>query len=208
MQKLQVPNKIINIKSISDTEGISIINTEGYFRENFNFKDIYDRNKFKNFIKNCEKMIRASNEYSRYIGNLKNDKKLHNCAILGNIDDDSANVEFHHYPFTLYDIIFLAIRKNLKEDKKFNSFSICREVLRDHAENLVGLVPLCEVVHELVHDGKIFVNLKLVFGKINDFIEKYYDVLSDDMIENYNKLEEMTENNAEYSDEDILKLNK
>ena len=205
MQTIKKPNNIINIKSVQEGDNYKLVNVEGYFEERFNFEDFYDGQKLTKFIKSCEKQIRKSNEYSKYIGDLRNNKGLNHCAYLGNISGDDAEVEFHHYPFTLYDIVFLTVNKYILEGKKFNTFTICRAVLNEHSRNRVALVPLCVTAHQLVHAGRIFINLNMVYGKINEFVNEFYRVLTDEMIEKYNKLVDMTEAGITYSDEDILK---
>ena len=48
-----------------------------------------------------------------------------------------------------------------------------------HYKNQVGLVPLSITVHQLVHDGKIFIPLQNVYGNYLDFIEEYGAYISD-----------------------------
>lgn len=206
IKKIKNPvENIINIESKKKENNIELSNRGGYFVEKYYFKDIYDDKKMKKFIVNCEKLIRTSVEYTKYIGFLKEDIGMTNCAILGNINDGLASIEFHHYPFTLYDIVNLCISKYIMEDKNFNTFIIARDVLEEHYTNNIGLVPLSETVHKLVHSGKIFVNLNQVYGNLNGFVEKYYSVMSDELIENYNKLIDFSSKNINYSAEDILK---
>ena len=67
------------------------------------------------------------------------------------------------------------------------------EVLKLHQKNQVGLVKLCKTAHELCHDGKIFIKLESIFGKVNEFIEDYKEYIPEDIIENYNKLIDMND---------------
>lgn len=198
-------NKIINIESKTNTENIELNNTEGFFNERYYFTDYFDDAKLKKLIKSCEKAIRGSEEYSKYIGFLNGTLGLTNCAILGNVSKADVTIEMHHYPFTLYDIVYLNIMKRILKKEKINSFLVAREVLQDHYDNFIGLVPLSKTVHDLVHAGEIFVNLSAVYGDINTFVEKYNFAMSDDLIEKYNKIVEMSEKNTVYSETDILK---
>ena len=47
-----------------------------------------------------------------------------------------------------------------------------------HFKNKVGIVPLSVTMHDLVHSGSIFLNLKQVFGRVIDFLEEYRDFIS------------------------------
>lgn len=199
-------NNIINLESKANTENIEITNLDGFFTERYYFTDYFDDAKLKKLIKGIEKAVRQSTEYSNYIGFLNGDLGLTNCAVLGNIaKEKGVTIEMHHYPFTLYDIVYLNVMKRILTQEKINTFLVAREVLQDHYDNLIGLVPLCDTVHDLVHAGEIFVNLKSVYGNINGFIEKYEVAMSDDLIEKYNKIIEMSEKNTVYSETDILK---
>jgi hypothetical protein len=74
-----------------------------------------------------------------------------------------------------------------------------------HYQNKIGLVPLSKTVHDLTHDGEIFINFKSVFGKFNEFIDEYIDYIPENLINKYNKLLDMSNSNVEYSTKDILK---
>jgi hypothetical protein len=198
-------NNIVNIQSVKNNDNILLKNLDGYFQENFYFQDIYDNSKLKKFIKNIERQIRSSNEYSAYIGFLTNEIGLNRCAILGNVEKDFATVEMHHYPFTLYDIVYLSISRHILLDKKFNSFIIIKDVLKDHYDNIIGITPLAKTVHELAHAGEIFINLSQVYGDLNAFNEKYSLAMTDEMVNKFNKLVEYSEKNLSYSQTDILK---
>ena len=192
--RVKTQGNIGNIKANIDKEEPKLINTEDELSNlDFKFNSYYEPNKLKTFIKKCERMIRVSDAYSRYIGNLRNEKDLDRCAILGNITDDDADIEFHHYPFSLYDICRVVIMNKIINEKDFTSYDICIEVLNLHSLNLIGLVPLCVTEHQLVHDGVRFVPLNSVYGKVNEFINKYLEAIDDELIEKYNELVLMTE---------------
>ena len=182
-------NNIGNIESSLNTQNPTLEDTEDdLVKSTFYFTDIYDMQKITRFIKKCEAMIRGSEAYSSYIGNLRNDKQLHFCALKGNITDEDASIEFHHYPFTLYDIVYTVIMKHIMDNKPFTSFSIVNEVLKLHSLNMVGLVPLSVTEHQLVHDGVRSLSIKSVFGDVNKFVARYNQYMDDNIIEKYNTL--------------------
>lgn len=199
-------NKIVNIESRTNTENIELKNIDGYYTERYYFTDYYDDAKLKKLIKGIEKAVRGSNEYAKYIGFLHGTLGLTNCAVLGHIaGSKEVTVEMHHYPFTLYDIVYFNVMKRILNKEKINTFLVAREVLQDHYDNLIGLVPLSLTVHQLVHAGEIFVNINSIYGDVNGFVEKYNIAMNDDIIERYNKIVEMSEKNTAYSETNILK---
>lgn len=162
--------------------------------ESFYFTEFSDTKAIKSFIKKIESQIRKSNEYRDYIFHLDKEIGINQCAVFGNISDsDEVTLEFHHYPFTLYDIVEICVNNRIMNNEKFCSMDVIYEVLKLHEKNEVGLVKLCKTAHELVHDSKIFIKLESVFGKVNEFIEDYKNAIPDDLIEKYNKLIDMNE---------------
>ena len=185
-------DKIGNIESsLNKKDPKLVVDNDDYNSVSLYFDGFYDPKRLNKFIRDCERKIRSSEQYSRYIGNLRNDKGLHYCAVRGKITDEDASIEFHHYPFTLYDIVYLVIVKNVMEDIKFTSFNIIVEVLDLHSKNMIGLVPLSITEHQLVHDGVRAIPITSVFGKLNEFVEKFSPYMDDDMIEKYNQLIEI-----------------
>lgn len=185
-------NKIANIESsLNSKDPALIINNDEYFKTRYYFSDYYDSKKFTSFIKKCEQQLRKSDAYSKYLYNLKNEKGLHYCAVRGNITDADATIEFHHYPFTLYDIFYVVMIKHISLEENFSSFSLVSEVLDLHSNNLVGLVPLSITEHHLVHDGVRFIPMSSVYGNVGKFVNEYSYYMTDDMIEKYNKLIKM-----------------
>jgi len=196
---------ICEIKSTETKDNIILKGVESYYEISYYVKNFFDSTSFNKFVKAVEKLVRKSDEYSAYLGDLRSTVKLKNCAYLGNIDPDMVSIEFHHYPFTLYDIICLITEKMLKEKAKVSTFKVAAVCMDLHFNNLIGLIPLTVTVHELVHNGEIFINLKYVYGYYDKFIEMYKDYMYPEMIDTYNKLVELTDLDFIYSDKDILK---
>lgn len=157
-----------------------------------NFLDATEMNKI---IKAAEKLIRTSFEYSKYLGYLKNDIGMLNCAMMSNVtsDDKAVTVEMHHYPFTLYDLCEAVTNRQLKQGEQVTTFSIADEVLELHYKHLVGLVPLSKTAHELAHSGEIFINIRLCFGKIVEFATQYHEYIPDDKLRDLAKILDLSE---------------
>ena len=146
----------------------------------------------KRFIKNVERLVRTSPSYKLYIAYLS-DQGLVNDVVYSKITSEKATLEFHHYPFTLYDIVEIIVNYHLKHKEKFTSLSIAEEVIQCHFDNLIGLARLSKTSHQLTHAGKLFVPLDSVFGNVNEFVSKYYDGFFPDQIDTYNNLIKMDE---------------
>jgi hypothetical protein len=66
---------------------------------------------------------------------------------------------------------------------RISPFILANEVMKIHYENKVGLVPLSKTVHELAHNGEIFINLNQIFGDVKSFIMKYENGITDELVE-------------------------
>lgn len=147
---------------------------------------------FVGFIKAVERLVRTSKHYSRYISYIRNDIGLNFCQVLSNIkiEDEKAltKLEMHHGPIlTLFDYASIITDWMLANDKKITTFRVADILLNEHYNNNIQVVMLSETVHQLVHSGKVFLNINHAFGDLNTFIKKYRDGVSDEYIERINK---------------------
>jgi len=198
-------DKIIDISSVTDKDGnLSIVSPKSYYKLPFYVTAFYEEGEFTKFVKNIEKDVRKSDEYSTYLWNLRN-LGLESCSFLGNVNDENATIEFHHYPFTLYDIVATVVEKRLYNKEHTSTFLVAAEVLKLHFDNKVGLIPLSTTVHELVHAGEIFINLNQVYGNFQQFVNEYEKYIPLEAKNAYNKVVEASKNDIEYSGNDILK---
>ena len=132
-----------------------------------------DREKY---IKTVEQVIRRSAPYRRYTTFLKKNMDMDRCTVLKNIRRDSNkhySIEIHHEPFTLFDIVETVINKRLAEGQTIKSLDVADEVMQLHYDGKVGLVPLTTTMHELVHNGRIFIPLQLIYQDYKGFFEDY-----------------------------------
>lgn len=188
-------SKIGNILTIPSEKNVSIKSENSPFGENFFFYDLMDEKALKSFIKSTERLIRSSKEYTFYIEELRtNFDILNQDNIQGNIKATDAELEFHHYPFSLYSLVESVVFKNFMEDIKINTFRVAEEVMKLHFENKVGLVSLSKTNHQLAHDGKIFINKKQIFGDYKKFMEEYQTGISTYMQDRIKEMEEASEN--------------
>lgn len=142
----------------------------------FNMEIVTSEKVKDKFIKTIERMIRSSYEYRNYLHILKNELDYTSCTFIPGLDLNNIRIgiEFHHYPFTLYDLVANEIEYEINglENYYVNPFEIADRILQYHYMNIVGLVPLSITVHELVHDGKKFINEKYIIGNYEKYIKK------------------------------------
>lgn len=151
-------------------------------------------------VKVAEKLVRKSFEYSHYLGYLKNDLGMTICSVMPQVNSEVASLEMHHYPFTLFELCLIVLKKQQAKDEDITSFSIADEVLELHYQHRVGLVPLSKTVHDLVHAGKIFIRLQQAFGDILSFTREYKDYIPEDTIIQLFKIIELSKKNASILD--------
>ena len=165
---------------------------------------------YNNFIKGCERIIRGSDRYKKYIWYLKNTIGLNHCQVLPDIEIDEKGkieVEMHHGPiFTLYDYCEIVLEYFRLKKRRISTFRIADVVLSEHQQNHIQVVMLLATVHEEVHNRNIFINYKQAWGDLNAFISKYGDAMSDALKE---KLNRYIDKSLIYDSNDfgILKLN-
>lgn len=164
------------------------------------------------FIKQCEKMARASMEYRNYMSFLKEYCDMNRCAFFQKITtkDMKVRLEIHHEPFTLYDICEVVLDKFIKEGKSINALLISDEVLENHYDNLVGLIPLSKTIHEVYHNtDKIVIPLSMVYGDYKRFLDKYDDYMSEELSDRlYSKLEAKIEETKNITEETFADIQK
>ena len=101
---------------------------------------------------------------------------MNKCTFLDNVVADPFNhvsIELHHTPFTLYDITSAVISKRMELQESVAIYDVSNEIAWLHYMGMVGLIPVCETVHELIHNLYLFVPTFVVRGNYNAFV-KYY----------------------------------
>lgn len=194
----QETNTVIgNIETVEIANDFGIKANDSPFAVSFYFDDYYNEKSVKQFIKTVEKLIRTSKEYKMYIELLRtNVFALNHDSIMTNITTADVDLEFHHTPLTLYDIVEIVILKHITNDEKFTSFSIAKEVMDLHYKHKVGLVPLTKTTHELAHSGNLFISESQIFGQYKMFLEEYKDGVSADLIQKVRELENLSAANT------------
>ena len=127
---------------------------------------------WRGFVNAAVRLARKSTDYRRYVDWLAGDRGMGRCSVLGNVPREGAAVEMHHYPFSLHRICSAEASRLLAEPSGADTFAVAEAVLEAHYANEVGLVPLSTTVHEMAHRGRIFVDLRQVFGRYDLWLER------------------------------------
>ena len=70
--------------------------------------------------------------------------------------------------------------------------AVAYEVLWVHYSLMLGLIPLSETVHELVHTNYIFVPTDRVYGYYKQFVQTYYNYIDPELLDRLDELERLT----------------
>jgi hypothetical protein len=158
-------------------ESIQIKSLPEYYIQDW---DLSDSKQLHKFFYSIERVVRQSHSYKKLINFLREHVDMNCCSFyknINNIDTNSIHIEIHHEPFTLFDIVNIVYSKRLALHEPLTENQIAKEVLWNHYRMAVGLIPLSETVHELVHNGFIFIPTTSVFGYYKKFYEDYKDFI-------------------------------
>jgi len=158
-----------------------------------------------------EKIIRKSYEYKQYIGYLKNELDITQCAITPSLDikEFDISLEFHHYPITLYEIVDTLLREELytipSTQNTVNMFEVMEKVMAEHYRGNIGLVPLTKTHHEMAHNGSIKIPVDSINGNFTKFVQDHKKYMSPELLD---KIETAMSITREEADEFNKKLEK
>ena len=179
----ELPEKIESIKINSLPE----FDIEDY--------DLSNPKELNNYFKSIERICRNSHTYKKFIDFLREQVDMVKCSFyenVNNIDTFSIKIHIHHAPLTLYDIVTTVYSKRLCNHEPLSELMIAKEVMWVHYNMMVGLIPLSETVHELVHQGMLFIPLNKVFGIYKNFISIYGLYMDPQLKANLSRAEEIS----------------
>lgn len=157
--------------------------------------DLDDEKSFKTYISDIEKEVRGSFEYRQFINYLRNFMDMSQCAFLEkahNRETFDIKIEIHHYPFTLYDICNIVYNKREYYHESLEVEMVAKEIMELHYKLIIGLVPLSETVHKLVHNARLFIPITNVLGRYDLFMLYYDPFISAEMKDMINRMEKYT----------------
>jgi hypothetical protein len=153
---------------------------------------------FKKFARNCETLIRRSNEYASWRNYIIEILGLNTCHITDEHISE-VSVEVHHHIPSLYAIVSAVINRKINSQQQFCSFEIAMEVIKLHFENRVGYTILIKSIHEKFHNGHLEIPINLIHGNYNYFIQNYGGYLENEDLETINQRLRVTETTVNWS---------
>jgi len=134
-------------------------------------KEFEDEKEFNRFIKSVERLIRGSIEYREFIAFTRESLNANVCSFTGESEEETGDVELHHYPLTLFDIVRAVVDDFIYKDKEFSSFDIASEVIKLHFQLNIGFVPLIGTLHKKFHKGNLEIPIEYVLGNYDYLAE-------------------------------------
>lgn len=153
--------------------------------------DLSDEKSFDTYIKDIEAIIRGSHEYRKMVKYLRENLDMNKCSFyenVSNVDSTKIRIEIHHAPFGLHDIVMIVYNKRVAFRESLEVELVAEEAMWLHYKTWVGLIPLSETVHELVHNQYIFVPCTKVYGKWLEFANRYEPYMAPEMKETLNAI--------------------
>ena len=153
---------------------------------------------FKKFVKNCELLVRKSNEYSSWRNYIIEILGLNTCHITDEHISE-VTVEVHHHIPSLFAVVSAIVNRKINSQEEFCSFDIAREVIKLHFENRIGYTVLIKSMHEKFHNGCLEIPINLIHGNYNHFIQNYGGYLENDELEKINNRLQVTQHTVNWS---------
>ena len=128
---------------------------------------------YKRFLDNAISRFRTSRTYKNYKSYLMS-LGMNKCQILGNIDENMADLEMHHNFLTIFDIALLITEHTIKTKGFISTFDLVMLLKEEHKNNRIPLVMLTKTVHQLYHANEDFIiPAQYCFGYWQELLIKY-----------------------------------
>lgn len=183
-------------KTYSSTENVVEFFKMGEVHEcttpDYNLEETKELDKF---IKDCEKLARNTFEYQTLVMYLRNYMNMDHCAFfkgVSNFDTTGIKIHVHHSPITLYEIVVIIMDKRKFYNESLDIEMVAKEVIYVHYCALIGLIPLCQTVHKLVHSEYIFVPNDCVYGNFDEFLRMYAPFIPNEISQKMDKIHDFT----------------
>lgn len=157
--------------------------------------DVFDEKDFRKYIMDVKRTVRNSLEYRQYVQFLRNYMNMNECSFFENVsnaENTKIKIEIHHSPYTLEDIVMTVFNKRVFYGEPIDVEDVAKEVMYIHYFLMVGLIPLSETVHKLVHNQYVFIPTNKVVGKYKEFEEIYGHWIPEDARDKVKSYEDRT----------------
>lgn len=201
------PNNLNEIESENKSQIFKINGSMEFDYDDYNLENPKD---FKKYIDSIERIVRLSFEYRQFVKFLREYMDMNHCSFLKNISNAESfriKIHIHHEPITLFDIVMAVYNRRKTMNESLSEDMVAKEVMYQHYMLRVGLIPLSETVHELVHNQYVFVPTTAVFGKYWEFIDMYKDYIEPQTLETLKIIEESSKNFSMDKSNELLQTN-
>lgn len=156
--------------------------------------DLSSPKEFSKYLKDIESSVRTSFEYREFTKFLRNYYGMYVSGSFANITglDSSVKIEIHHTPFSLFDIVVTVQEKRKFFHQDLSVEMVAKEVMELHYKQLIGLYPLTQTEHELVHNGYLFIPVDRIFGRYDLFRNLYMQFIPPELLETLDRVEEFS----------------
>lgn len=163
----------------------------------FSFQDwdLFDDKEFKKYLFSIEKDVRNSFEYKQMTKYLREYMDMNKCSFyenVSNVDTTKIKIHIHHEPIDLFTIASVVYNKRVATGESLEEEQVAKEVMYLHYTLLVGLIPLAETIHELVHNQYLFVPTSNVMGKYKEFVDRYRPYFTPEQLDILDRIEDFT----------------
>lgn len=158
--------------------------------------DLNDDKEYEHYLRDIEKVVRGSFEYQRMVAYLRENLDMNQCSFyqgVSNLATTKIRIEIHHEPLSLYDIVSIIVRKRSHFGESLEVEYVAKEVAYNHYTMSVGLIPLSETAHELVHNQYLFIPNSKVFGNWRYFVNQYDPWVPEETKRILDRIQELTD---------------
>jgi len=166
--------QVIQSDDTSFDEGLSVKSDDLKTYLPLKKKDFDDEKEYVRFVKVVERLVRSSPEYRDFITFTRETLHADVCSFTGEREDETGDVELHHYPLNLFDIVKAVIDEYIYDDKSFTSFEIAETVIQLHFQLKIGIVPLIGTLHKKYHKGNLQIPIEFAIGDYEWIKENYH----------------------------------
>jgi len=189
-----IKSNIKKLELYSDTHPFSL---------SLRIRNFENETDYKKFIRNCEKIVRGSLEYSLWRNYIIDILGMNSCEITQEKLEE-VNIEIHHHVPSLFILMSALVNKKLDKEEDFCTFDIAQEAIELHFMNKIGYLTILKSLHEKFHNGFLSIPIHLVKGDYQYFVREFSKFLDEDDLDTINQRLSINEGNCSWSRDNYL----
>ena len=191
---MDVKSNIEKLELYSDTHPFSLA---------LRIRNFENETDYKKFVRNCEKIVRGSLEYSLWRNYIIDILGMNSCEITQEKMDE-VTIEIHHHIPSLFMLMSALVNKKLDREEDFCTFDIAQEAIELHFMNKIGYVAILRDLHKKFHNGFLSIPIEFVKGDYQYFIREFSKFLDEDDLDTINQRLSINEGNCSWSRDNYL----